>query len=190
MNISGRLKITEKDGGKITQKGRIKCSDAKDIQTLEAEGDIAFKSISGVNAKLRGKIKGDSIDIQNLEVDGTIRIGNVISNICVMKLSQHNSIDKIVSKKIDIHIAEDRTSRIFTSLVNNWDLGKANNNKVDIREIIADTVSLEQCSCEKIVCDSLILHGRCKIKELIYKEKLEFDEMSKIEKIVHENGGI
>lgn len=192
MNISGRLKITDKNGVTSKSKGRIKCPDVLDSQLLEVEGDISFKRIVSLSGNLRGKIKGSDIEIKNLTVDGSIRVESIISDNCMMQLNQHNKIGKINSKKIEISNNRDNNSESIISTISRFlgrrkEFDEENRLIISIGDIIAEEVLLVQCSCDRLVCSSAILREGCKVKELIYTDNLDVDETVQIEKIVHKS---
>ena len=192
MKVSGRLKIIDKNGVKFSQKGRIKYPDIIEAQSVDAERDISFDILSGTTAKLCGKIKGGDIDIKHLVINGSIKTTSITSDDCMMQLSQRNNIDKIVGRNVDVRVAKTRSPEIFTSIFSsfcskNVTENMADGDKINIGEIIANTVSLEYCSVNKIICDSIVLREQCKIKELVYEGELDFDETIKIERIINES---
>lgn len=167
-------------------------TEAKTFQELKVSGKLSFEKISCDEVSVSGKCEGGSIAAQNLKVSGTCNGDSIIAkNFSVsgkvevnsltveqtLRISGKPQIDSVTADELIIATRSGflgdvkcRKIRIFDDTDKIFGKGFAeylsSSSRVQVNNIEADTVALENCTVEVIRCKDAFINSNCAIEKL------------------------
>lgn len=196
MRIEGSGMYTDETGRSHRVLGVCELTEAKTFQELKISGKLSFEKVSCDEVSVSGKCEGGSITAQSMKVSGTCDSDSIIAkNFSVsgkvevnsltveqtLRISGKPQIDFVTASEVIIATRSGfigevkcRKIRIFDETDKFVDkvFGKgfaeylSSSSRVQVKNIEADTVALENCTVEVIRCKNAFIGRNCAIEKL------------------------
>lgn len=195
MKIEGKATYTDIKGVEHSIKGRGSLPDDISLKDLKVSGKISFGEISCDKITIDGECNGKVFSAENISIKGTAEIDSVNAK-DFLQIKGKPEIKKIVAAEVMI---ESRGGKIGTvncskikifhgenhdcgSILSNIFGGKSfqNNSRVQIKNIDAQKVNLQNCEVEEIHCKDAVINSNCVIEKLFVEGECEIAADSKV----------
>ena len=187
MNISGEGRYFDKAGRRHKVEGFGSLPDDTALQSMKISGKLSFGKISCDEIKISGECFGDSLTAQNISVEGTLDV-NSVEVAEILKLEGSLKVSHLEATKT---LIESRSGSIGTvkcqsiKIFHNEDFVDSYNSRLQIKNIEADTVELENCSADIIRCEDAFIGSNCRIKQLFVAGKYRIATDSIVDDTIH-----
>ena len=201
MKIEGIASYIDKAGKRHSIEGIGSLPDGGELENLNVEGAFSFDKISCDDIKILGECNGKSINGKKISTEGTIDVEYV--EVETFKLSGSADINKLVAKEIimesrggtigdikcdELKIFHGEIHEFGASIISRIFGGKVsrhNNSRVQIKNIEAETVHLENCAVNVIKCKDAFIGKNCVIDKLLVSGECKVADDSTVGETVH-----
>ena len=188
MQILGEAIYVDKNRRRHTVEGIGNFPDDMAVQSLKVEGDFSFEEFSCDTIKVTGECHGDSLTAKNFFVEGTLEVDSVkiaeqlnvegslkVANIEASEVfieSRSGSIGNIKCRSLKVF--HDETS-----------FRRPSRSRVQIKNIEAENVHLENCKVDVIRCQEAFIGKNCAIEKLFVAGECSIAPDSTVGETIH-----
>ena len=163
MKVSGDLSFEKISCDKISISGKCEGGTVS-AQSLKISGACEADSVSAKNLSVSGKIEVDSLTIeQTLEISGKPQIDSVKADEIVIA-TRNGFIGEVECRRIKIFDESEQFNGV--KFVQRF-------SRVQIKNIDAQTVQVENCAVDVIRCKDAFIGSNCAIEKLFVAGKCE-----------------
>lgn len=188
IKITGECRGNALTAEKVFIDGDIKVDVIKVDKTFEADGDCFSKSLTAEKIFIDGDSKVDVIKAAGtFEINGSLRSDSIESDEVIIE-SRSGTVGKI--KCTDLKISkgdEDFEGEIYFGNVKIKTSSKKISSRIQIKDIEAETVNLQNCEVGIIKCKNAFIGSNCVIEKLIVASEYEIYADAKVSEIIHMN---
>ena len=200
IEVSGSLSFEKISCEKVSVSGKCE-GNSITAKSLEVSGEMSIKNIFGKEVEISGRCKGDSINAKNFSTSGkieynsltieqTLRISgkpqiNFVTADEILIATNNGFLGEVKCRKIRIfddleRFAEEFFGKIF---IEDFSFNKSHS-RVQIKNIRAESVDLENCEVDVIRCKDALIGSNCMIEKLFVTGKCEIAADSKVTEII------
>ena len=196
MKIKGSGTYTDASGRSHSVFGAGEVSDGENLKSLKVSGDLSFEKISCDKISISGKCEGGTVSAQSLKISGACEADSVSAkNLSVsgkievdsltieqtLEISGKPQIDSVKADEIVIATRNGFIGEVECRRIKIFDESEQFNgvkfvqrfSRVQIKNIDAQTVQVENCAVDVIRCKDAFIGSNCAIEKLFVAGKCE-----------------
>ncbi len=183
MDIKGEASVHNSDGKK-QYSGEFYLPEDEKYESLKLRGKINFGKLEcEQKLSMEGEIKGSALKAPKVKIVGSANLQKLEADKLKIVFSSKSCYDSIFAK--DIMVCPQKENQEFrnevVTVIENILKVKLpqqvtqSTTEMEIKSLLGETIDIDSCNVDKIICKDAIIRGPCNIGLLVHENNVKVD---------------